>query len=212
MRKNAPMRDTFEPFRQARFFRSFPTAGAVAKSDVAPIPAIAFTGRSNAGKSSLISALCEQKDLAKISKTPGKTRLINYFYVPAGSDHPEFYLVDLPGFGYAKLPQKEVAALHEMIRSYILKEKHLRLTIIVLDAKRDAGEEELSLMQHSLSIERPFFVARSRWDRLNQKERSAAHRRWQEEDPLPEISVPVSSTHKLGLDEVHRRIRAVLQE
>jgi GTP-binding protein len=204
------MRDTFEPFRQARFFRSFSSASAVARSDVAPIPAIAFTGRSNAGKSSLISALCERKDLAKVSKTPGKTRLINYFYVPEGSDHPEFYLVDLPGFGYARLPQKEVAALHEMIRSYLLNERFLRLTIIVLDAKRKAGEEELSLMQHNLSIQRPFFVARSRWDRLNQKERAAAQKRWMDEDLLPEISIPVSSTHKLGLDEVHRRIRAVL--
>lgn len=198
------------PFRNARFFRSFPSAEAVAKGDVAPIPAIALTGRSNAGKSSLISALCDQRDLAKVSRTPGKTRLINYFYVPAGTDHPEFYLVDLPGFGYAKLPQKEVAALHEMIRTYILNEKHLRLTIIVIDAKRDAGEEELDLMRHSLNIERPFFVARSRWDRLNQKERAAARKRWLAEDPLPEISTPVSSTHKLGLQEVHRRIRAVL--
>ncbi|MBW7859215.1 MAG: hypothetical protein H3C43_13210, partial [Leptonema sp. (in: Bacteria)] len=85
------------------------------------------------------------------------------------------------------------------------------LTIIVLDAKRNSGQEELDLMKHSLSIERPFFVARSRWDRLNQKERSAAKKRWLAEDPLPEISVPISSTHRLGLDEVHRRIRSVLE-
>lgn len=200
----------FEPFRKAAFYCSFPSAGAVARGKVPPLPAVAFTGRSNAGKSSLISALCEQANIARISKTPGKTRLINYFRVPAGNDHPEFFLVDLPGFGYAKLPQKEIEALHNMVRDYILKEKYLRLAVIVLDAKRDAGAEEAALMEHSLKVQRPFFIARSRWDRLNQSERAAARKRWDVEDPLPGISTPVSSTHRLGLDEVHRRIRASL--
>lgn len=203
--------ESYLPFRNAKFVRSFAKADAVKDSDILPIPAIAFTGRSNAGKSSLLSVLCDQKDLARTSKTPGKTRLINYYYVPKASDHPEFYLVDLPGFGYAKLPQTEIKQLHSMVNNFILTEPNLRLTIIVLDAKRNSGQEELDLMKHSLSIERPFFVARSRWDRLNQKERSAAKKRWLAEDPLPEISVPISSTHRLGLDEVHRRIRSVLE-
>lgn len=200
--------DHFEPFRQTTFFCSFPSASAVVRAKLPPLPAVAFTGRSNAGKSSLISALCEQSNLAKVSKTPGKTRLINYFRVPPGTDYSEFFLVDLPGFGYAKLPQKEIIDLHSMVRDYVLREEHLRLTIIVLDAKREVGSEERSLMQHSLSIGRPFFIARSRWDRLNQKERAAAKKRWLEEDPLPGISIPVSSTQRFGLDEVHRRICA----
>ena len=197
-------------FRQARFFASYPSIDTINKSDIEPLPVIAFTGRSNAGKSSLINALCGQKDLVKVSKTPGKTRLINYFLVPESDDYTSFFLVDLPGFGYAKLSQSEIRSLHLMVDHFIQKSKQLRLTIIVLDAKRDAGDEEKSLMQHSLSIERPFFIARSRWDRLNQKEKSQARKRWLAEDPLPEISIPVSSTHRLGLDEVHRRILSVL--
>ena len=101
-------------------------------------PEYAFIGRSNVGKSSLINMLCNNKKLAKTSATPGKTLLINFFIV-----NKEWYLVDLPGYGYAKRSKSEIARLDQMIRSYILQRKQLVNLFVLIDIRLEAQKIDL---------------------------------------------------------------------
>ena len=109
------------------FVGSFPS---VAKAPPPRLPEFAFAGRSNVGKSSLINMLAQRKGLAKTSSTPGKTQLINYFEVDGA-----WMLVDLPGYGYAKLSKKHRASLQTMIRSYLAERESLYCAMVLLDAK-----------------------------------------------------------------------------
>ena len=106
-------------------------------------PLIAFTGRSNAGKSSLISAICNQKNLARAARTPGKTRNLNIF--EGQLNGKPFYLCDLPGFGYANLPRSERERLGKIIESFFLKNKGLLISLILCDSARWPGEEEAAI-------------------------------------------------------------------
>lgn len=103
---------------------------------------IAFAGRSNAGKSSVINVVTNQKNLARTSKTPGRTQLINYFKV---SEH--FHLVDLPGYGYAKVPLKLKKDWHKNINSYLVKRKSLVGLVIVMDIRRPLNETDIQLIE-----------------------------------------------------------------
>ena len=96
------------------------------------LPEYAFIGRSNVGKSSLINMITDSRNLAKISQIPGKTRLINHFIV-----NDEWFLVDLPGYGYAKISKKERAAWIRLIHNYLLKRKNLVCTFILIDSRHE---------------------------------------------------------------------------
>ena len=95
------------------------------------LPELAVVGRSNVGKSSLINSIFNQKKLAKISSTPGKTQLINYFEV-----ENKYYFVDLPGYGFAKLPKKESDKWKKMLENYFKDNSDLRLVLVLIDARR----------------------------------------------------------------------------
>lgn len=103
-------------------------------------PEYAFIGRSNVGKSSLINMLTNNKKLAKTSATPGKTLLINHFII-----NKEWYLVDLPGYGYAKRSKTEVAKLDQMIRGYILQREQLVNVFVLVDIRLEPQQIDLSL-------------------------------------------------------------------
>ncbi|MBF0527855.1 MAG: YihA family ribosome biogenesis GTP-binding protein [Deltaproteobacteria bacterium] len=105
-------------------------------------PEVAFTGRSNVGKSSLLNRLVNRRGLAKTSRTPGRTRLINFFDV---ADH--IYLVDLPGFGYADVPLSERASWRPMVESYLSADRDLRMVCLLVDIRRDPGAEESALLE-----------------------------------------------------------------
>lgn len=102
------------------------------------LPEFAFIGRSNVGKSSLINALTGQPKLAKTSQTPGKTQLVNHFLI-----NDAWYLVDLPGYGYAKLPDKERARLRHIIWDYINRSEELVMLFVLLDSRHDMQEVDL---------------------------------------------------------------------
>ena len=106
------------------------------------LPEFAFIGRSNVGKSSLINCLTGSKKLAKISATPGKTLLINHFLI-----NNKWYLVDLPGFGYAKRSKKEIKKIENIITDYFYQRKNLTLTYILIDIRLEPQKIDLEFMQ-----------------------------------------------------------------
>ncbi len=132
------------------------------------VPEIAFAGRSNAGKSSLINALVNQKHLAKTSSTPGKTRLINFFMV-----NKAFYLVDLPGYGYAKVSHDERKHWKPMIEHYVASRKTLTGMVIISDIRRIPGIEEIELSRWLAYIDIPAIWVLSKADKLSKNEQFA---------------------------------------
>ena len=125
-------------------------------------PEYAFIGRSNVGKSSLINMLCRHKGLAKTSSTPGKTLLINHFII-----NKEWYLVDLPGYGYAKRSKKEVQRLDQMIRSYILGRDQLVNTFVLIDVRLEPQAIDLEFMNWLGMSGVPFSIAFTKADKLS---------------------------------------------
>ena len=103
------------------------------------LPEFAFIGRSNVGKSSLINMLCGNGKLAMTSGTPGKTRLVNHFLI-----NDSWYLVDLPGYGFAKLPEKERAKLQDVIRDYLNHSQEMVMLFVLIDVRHDIGKIEIS--------------------------------------------------------------------
>jgi len=125
----------------------------------------AFIGRSNVGKSSLINMLTSTKGLAKISQTPGKTRLINHFIV-----NEEWFLVDLPGYGYAKISQTERKKWKEMINSYLLKRKNLVCTFILVDSRHEPQKPDTEFMGWMSMKQLPFVIVFTKTDKLSKRQ------------------------------------------
>ena len=107
-----------------------------------PLPQVAFSGRSNVGKSSLINRIVGRKNLARTSSTPGRTQEINFFCI-----NDEIVFVDLPGYGYARVPLSVKRAWGPMVEGYLTENPVLRLVILIIDIRRDPGEEEISFIQ-----------------------------------------------------------------
>ncbi|MCE9600295.1 MAG: ribosome biogenesis GTP-binding protein YihA/YsxC [Spirochaetia bacterium] len=168
---------------RAEYFTGVTYKGSYASADDCPssaaIPILAFTGRSNSGKSSLLSSLCRHANLARTSKKAGKTRTLNYFSVPpSSSGGPGLYLVDLPGYGYAALSLTEREQIRHMVDEYLASVKNVKLLIIVLDARREPGPEENSIRAWCDMHAQPHVFALTKWDKLGNKERAAALKFW----------------------------------
>ena len=137
------------------------------------LPEIAFLGRSNVGKSSLINAIVGKKGLAFTSNTPGRTQSINFYRIDPGPGHGgSFYFVDLPGYGYARVP---IAAKNEwakLIEQYLRERQTLQLSFLILDARRGWMEKDLDLKTWLEANNRPYLVVASKIDKLNQSEQS----------------------------------------
>lgn len=137
----------------------------VAKCPAADRPEYAFIGRSNVGKSSLINMLTNKKDLAKTSGKPGKTRLINHFLI-----NKEWYLVDLPGYGYAKVPKAERLKWEKFLKRYILKRENLYCLFVLIDSRHEAQKVDLDFMQWLGISEIPFSIIFTKTDKLKPEE------------------------------------------
>ena len=131
----------------------------------ATIPEYAFIGRSNVGKSSLINMLCERKALAKTSGTPGKTRMINHFVI-----NENWYLVDLPGYGYAKISKKDRAAWKKMIQTYLKRRENLMLVFVLIDSRHEAQKVDLEFMKWLGENGIPFAIIFTKLDKLKSGE------------------------------------------
>jgi GTP-binding protein len=126
---------------------------------------VGIIGRSNAGKSSLINLLAQQA-ISKVSSTPGKTRLLNFFEVNNGS----FRIVDMPGYGYAARDEEELAQWQKMIETYLLTRSQLRGLVLVMDSRRKWSEDEEMLKQLADHQELGFCIALTKVDKLNRQE------------------------------------------
>lgn len=131
-------------------------------------PEYAFIGRSNVGKSSLINMLTNKRSLAKISGKPGKTKLINHFII-----NDEWYLVDLPGYGYAKVPKAERIKWEQFLRRYILKRENLYCLFVLIDSRHQAQPVDLKFMEWLGISQIPFSIIFTKTDKLKPEELEA---------------------------------------
>jgi GTP-binding protein len=134
-----------------------------------PLPEVAFAGRSNVGKSSLLNALVRRKSFARVSRTPGRTREINFFRV-----NNNFVLVDLPGYGYARISKEKKAEWRPMIESYLRRTTQLRGIVLLLDIRREPSEDDRAMLDFLAEVEVPTIVALTKIDKLS---KSAARER-----------------------------------
>lgn len=133
-------------------------------------PEIALLGRSNVGKSSLLNRLVQRRKLARTSHTPGRTRLVNFFRVlrPEG----ELRLVDLPGYGWAKVSKQERRAWQALVEGYLAERASLRLAVLLLDVRRDPGPDEIDLLPWLAQRGIPVLGVLTKLDRLSARERA----------------------------------------
>jgi GTP-binding protein len=172
------------------------------------IPEVAFVGRSNVGKSSLINSLLQRKGLAKVSHTPGKTCLVNLFRIT--SDDPglsRFVMVDLPGYGYAKVSKALRAQWAPLIEQYLDGSEQLRAVVVLVESRVLSDQDSQTIAWLS-SVGRPPVVVATKVDKLKMSERVGALRRLQEGLGLIESVIPYSSVTGEGRD----RLWAVLKE
>jgi GTP-binding protein len=185
---------------QAEFITSSASPDQFPKDE---LPEIAFLGRSNVGKSSLINALTGQKKLAFTSNTPGRTQTINFYRVDG-----KMFFVDLPGYGYARVPQQIVVEWKKLIEQYLEKRQTLTLSCLILDARRGWMEKDLDLKRWLEVHGRPYLVIATKSDKLNRSEQERGLRAIREEgvDPLP-----FSAMSGRGVREIWLAITKTLQ-
>jgi len=137
-----------------------------------PLPEVAFAGRSNVGKSSLLNSLVRRKSFARVSRTPGRTREINFFRVNNG-----FVLVDLPGYGYARISKQKKSEWRPMIESYLRRTTQLRGIVLLLDIRREPSDDDRAMLDFLAEVEVPTIVALTKTDKLSKaaaREQAAA--------------------------------------
>ena len=170
------------------------------------LPEYAFIGRSNVGKSSLINSLCNKKNLAKTSSRPGKTQLINHFLI-----NDKWHLVDLPGYGYARVSKSQKKVFQSFITSYFEKRKQLINAFLLIDIRHEPQPIDLKFMEWLGENQIPFSIVFTKADKLKPKaqDRNIAHYKqemlasaWEE---LPPIFV-TSSLHRTGGEEILKYI------
>ncbi|RYY89844.1 MAG: YihA family ribosome biogenesis GTP-binding protein [Chitinophagaceae bacterium] len=161
---------------KAEYLISSPSVDSCPKADR---PEFAFIGRSNVGKSSLINALTSKKELAKVSRTPGKTQLINHFTIVSKSGH-SWFLVDLPGYGFAKRSQSLRKEWSKMIENYIRKRENLINLFVLIDSRHEPQEIDLEFVNQLGEWRVPFALVFTKSDKSTQREVAANVRRFLE--------------------------------
>lgn len=181
----------------------------VAKCPNEPIPEYAFIGRSNVGKSSLINMLTERKSLAKTSGRPGKTQLINHFKI-----NENWFLVDLPGYGYARVSKKDKNTFQKYITNYFLQREQLVCSFVLVDIRHDPQSIDLEFMQWLGENAIPFVIIFTKADKLKPKavERKVQHYLDTLTNDLWEEAPPhfiTSSSNRDGREELLEYIDAI---
>ena len=167
-------------------------------------PEIAVAGRSNVGKSSLINRLLKRRAVARVSSTPGRTRSLNFFNID-----DRLYLVDLPGYGFAKGSLRERLAWKRLVEGYLSERESLQLVLTIFDIRREPDELDLALIEYLRAAGRPFVVALNKIDKVNRSERARAQRKYLEVFGLsPEDVYLTSCRTGEGIDALRRRIFA----
>ena len=175
------------------------------------LPEFALVGRSNVGKSSLINTLLNNKSIAKISSKPGKTLLINHFRI-----NDKFYIVDLPGYGYATISKKIKEDIKIMHKSYFKSRKELFYTLLLIDVRHEIQQNDLDFMEFLNSNYCPFIIIFTKSDKLNvidlDKRLETLKKQlsdyWED---FPKMII-TSSKNKKGIDEIHSFIESSLKD
>jgi GTP-binding protein len=164
---------------------------------------VAFAGRSNAGKSSALNTLCKQKNLARTSKTPGRTQLLNFFALDA-----QRRLVDLPGYGYAKVAEKVKRQWQGALADYLQHRACLQGLVLVMDVRHPLKEFDLQMLEWNIRYRLPTHILLSKADKLKRGAASACLQQIRQAfDDQPQISVQLfSSLNRQGIDEAHQRL------
>ena len=170
-------------------------------------PEIAFAGRSNVGKSTLINKILNRKKLAQVSKSPGKTRALNYFEI----DH-KYYFVDLPGFGYAKISKKDREQWGKLIESYFKTSKKLKGVIHIIDSRRGLMDSDRSLKEYIDYFDIEVLWVLSKVDKLKNQARADIYRNTLHElNCSPQRLMFFSAVDGLGVTEIKKLIMEILK-
>ncbi|MCF0104139.1 MAG: YihA family ribosome biogenesis GTP-binding protein [Eggerthellaceae bacterium] len=194
-------------FKKIKFVKSFAQASDLPRASLAEV---VFVGKSNVGKSTLINSLCKQKKLAKTSSTPGKTRLINFFEVRDGPG--AFYLVDLPGYGYAKISELEKLKWQELIEGYFYRKHNIAQVCCLIDIRHDPSSFDLWMHEFIKSTGLPFCVVLTKADKISNQKRKKRAQKIQSCLNIPE-GLPIlatSSRRNLGMLELETTISQYL--
>ena len=182
--------------RQLEFLGGMASAGGWRPESA--LPEIAFAGRSNVGKSSLLNALLRRRGVARVSRTPGRTREINFFRI-----NDAFVLVDLPGYGYARVAKERRAEWRPLIEGYLRTSPNLRGLVLLLDSRREPSDDDRAMLDFLAERETPVLVAITKMDKHGSdagRARVEAIARALELDP--DQVVPVSARTGLGREEL----------
>ncbi len=159
---------------------------------------IVFSGRSNVGKSSLINKFCNRKNLARVSGEPGKTGTINFYGVN------DFFIVDLPGYGFAKVSDKERARWDKLINGYFESGRKINLVVQLIDCRREPSDDDYSMLDYLTYHRIPFVVALTKGDKLNKTQQSAVvdeFKNWCADFSYTDI-ILTSTLKNIGIDNL----------
>lgn len=174
---------------------------------------IALAGRSNVGKSSLINTLLQRKNLARTSSSPGKTQTLNFYRVD--SDQADFYLVDVPGYGYAKVSKKQREEFGEMIQDYLETRAYLKGLILLIDGRHEPTADDIAMYDYSQYLNLPILIVATKMDKIKKNafnKTEAAFRKHLNLNKDNVTFLPFSSVTKLNVDQVKNWIEARLDE
>jgi GTP-binding protein len=198
------------PYRQAQFLQSGTKLSQLPSGGVE----VAFVGRSNAGKSSVLNTLTQQKGLAKTSKTPGRTQLINVFSIGNQDKHPKERLIDLPGYGYAKVPEQIKQQWQQMLHQYLEEREELKGLIIIMDIRHPLKELDEAMISWAIDSHLQVHLLLNKADKVSRNEANLTLLKIQKKYAHYQmVSCQLfSATTSFGLKELIYRVRALLSE
>ena len=183
--------------------------GITSKIPDNPFNEVAFAGKSNVGKSSMINALLNRKSLARTSAQPGKTQTINFYNV-----NDAMYLVDLPGYGYAKVAKTEKKRWMHLIENYLASDRDFRLVFLLIDMRHAPSQDDLQMISYLIERELPFVIVLTKADKLKKMQRIDRMNAFRTEIPYyDEIHViPFSAETREGIEEIQSIIEELAKQ
>lgn len=192
-------------YNKAEFEKSYGISSQLPPSDITEI---AFAGRSNVGKSSLLNKLFNRKSLARVSSVPGKTITINFYDVDG------YKFVDLPGYGYAKLSKSERDRFGELMEGYFQSGRNIKLVVQLVDMRHKPSQDDFGMIEFMKQMNIPFIVVCTKTDKLKVKEFKKREQEIKEELSMvdSDLIIPFSSQNGLGLDKIKMLIEKSLTD